>query len=166
MSKNQFCPLDDLPNEEELKKIVPNMTFKKITNNELPSQIKNNGLVKECNSFIAAASGSLNGTLYSFIGIRPDKGNVIDEHPFVFYYDHNDASNNFGGIINHGNWSERTIPMEQKQIDAMTASGITANFTYKTVPFGSTGSLMDLKKNGILDGISTQFDILMKNNPK
>jgi hypothetical protein len=165
MAKNNYTPLKVIPNENDLKMIVSNFEYKKIENSELPEVIFQNGLVEKCNSFIAAASGSTDGMLYSFTGIRPDKGNVVDEHPFVFYYDNNDPSKNFGGVIHHGDWENRTYPLENWQIEALESSGITASFTYKSIPPGSSGSLDLLRSNGILEGISTQFEILFKNNP-
>lgn len=166
MAKNQFSPLDELPDESDLKKMVGNFEYKKIENHELPGPIASNGLVDKCNSFVMAASGSTAGMLYTFVGLRPDKGNVIDEHPFVLYYDYNDPSKNFGGIIHHGDWPERTKQLEPWQVAALSASGMTASFTYKSIPPGSSGSLDDLRANGVLDGISEQFNILFKNKPE
>ena len=48
----------------------------------------------------------------------------------------------------------------------MIASGLTASFSYKGIPLGATGSLGDLNTNGLLEGISEQFDILFKNKDK
>ena len=48
----------------------------------------------------------------------------------------------------------------------MSASGLTAEFAYKSIPPGSSGSLENLRDNGILDGLSIQFDILLKNRPE
>jgi len=163
MPRNIFSPLDELPDENDLKKFVANFEFKKIGNHELPEPIKSNGLISKCNGFILCASGNTNGMLYSFVGIRPDKGNVIDEHPIVLYYDYQNPSNNFGGFIHHGDWDGRTVPMEQRQIDAIDASGLTADFTYKSIPTNGFGSLYDLSTNGMLKGISKQFEILFKN---
>lgn len=167
MSKepNQFSLLDSIPMEVQLKKMVDNFSYRRIELDELPEPIKSNGLVSRCNSFILAKSGSTEGTCYSFVGIRPDKGD-IDEHPFVLYYDHVEPSKSFGGIIHHGNWNERTIPMEPWQIAAISASGLTANFTYKSIPSFGSGSLDDLRLNGVLQGISEQFSILFKNKPR
>jgi hypothetical protein len=165
MSKKLFTPLNNLPNIKDLENMISNFEYKKVEINQLPEPIKNNGLVTKCNSFILCASGTTNGMLYSFVGIRPDKGDVIDEHPFVFYYDIN-PSNNFGGIIHHGDWDGRTTSMEQWQIDALDASGLTASFTYKTIPPLSSGSLDDLRNNGMIKGLSKQFEILFKNKPK
>ncbi len=162
MGKNQYTPLDNLPDENDLKKMISNFEYKRINTNELPSPIDENGLVKKCNSFILAASGSTSGMLYSFVGIRPDKGNVADEHPFVFYYDYIDTTKNFGGIIHHGDWKDRTTPLDSTQIAAMSASGLTASFTYKTIPTTGSGSLDDLRQNGMLEGLSDQFEILFK----
>jgi hypothetical protein len=166
MLKNKFSPLNVLPNEEDLKKIVSNFEYKKIGTHELPDPIINNGLVSNCNSFIMCASGSTAGMLYSLVGIRPDKGDVIDEHPFVFYYDYYDSSNNFGGIIHHGDWEGRTVPLERWQKQALDASGLTASFSYKSIPSGGSGSLEDLRSNGMLNGLSKQFETLFKNKPK
>jgi len=162
MAKNQYTSLDKLPDENDLKKMISNFEYKRINTNELPSPIGNNGLVGKCNSFILAASGSTEGMLYSFVGIRPDKGDMADEHPFVFYYDYNDSTKNFGGIIHHGDWKDRTTLLDNTQIAAMIASGLTASFTYKTIPTASSGSLDDLRQNGMLEGLSDQFEILFK----
>lgn len=166
MAKNQFSPLDELPDESDLKKMVDNFEYTKIENYQLPGPIASNGLVDKCNSFVMAASGSTAVMLYTFVGLRPDKGNVINEHPFVLYYDYNDSSKNFGVIIHHGDWPERTKQLEPWQVAAMDASGLTASFTYKSIPPGSSGSLDDLRANGVLDGISEQFNILFNNKPK
>ena len=165
MENNIFSPLEDLPKEEELKQMISNLQYKKIENRQLPEPIINNGLVSKCNSFLLAASGSTSGMLYSFVGIRPDKGGVVDEHPFLFYYDYNDPTRNFGGIIHHGGWNERTYPLEPWQLSAISASGLTASFTYKSIPPGSSGSLEELRDNGMLEGLSEQFSVLLKNKP-
>lgn len=161
---NEFSPLSSLPNEDELKNLISNLQYKRLDVHELPTVIASNGLVSKFNSSIIAASGSTEGMLYSIVGIRPDK-NDIDEHPFVFYYDHSDSSKNFGGIIHHGDWHERTVPMEPDQIAAMSASGLTASFTYKQIPPNSSGSLNELFNNGMISGYTKQFEILMKNKP-
>lgn len=44
----------------------------------------------------------------------------------------------------------------------MVASGLTASFTYKTIPTEGSGSLDELRQNGMLDGLSDQFEILLK----
>ena len=128
-------------------------------------KIADGKLVEVKSSGSLSISGSTAGMLYTFVGLRLDKGNVIDEHPFVLYYDYNDPSKNFGGIIHHGDWQERTKQLEPWQVAALGASGMTASFTYKSIPPGSSGSLDDLRANGVLDGISEQFNILFKNKP-
>ena len=163
MIKNHFSPLKDLPDEDKLKKLVSNLEYKRIETSQLPEPLNNNGLAGKCNSFVAAASGTDECMLYSFVGIRPDKGKVFDEHPIVLCYNQKDASKNFGGVIHHGDWPDRTIPLEKWQIDAMAASGVTASFEYKSIPPGSSGSLVDLRTNGMLNGLSKQFEILIKN---
>lgn len=148
MAKNQFSPQQDLPDENELKKLITNFNYRRLEIADLPPEIAKNGLTTKCNSFI-----------------RPD-GNDIDENPFVYYYDYTDAEKNFGGIIHHGDWQLRTVPMSTEQMNAMVASGLTASFTYKGIPTGASGSLNDLKSNGMLDGFSDQFEILFRNKDK
>jgi hypothetical protein len=165
MAKNQFSPLNKLPDENDLKKLVGNFEYRRLDVHELPEPIASNGLTKKCNSFIMGASGSTAGMLYTVNGLRPD-GKDMDQNPFVFYYDYTDPARNFGGIIHHGDWPDRTVPLEQHQIDAMIASGLTASFTYLSIPPGSSGSLGTLNENGMLSGISEQFNILFKNKPE
>lgn len=166
MGKNQFAKLDIIPNRDELTKLVGDLQYAKLNVDELPIVIIENGLTKKFNSAILTASGSTSGICISCVGLRLDKGNtVIDEHPFVFYYDNEDKNKCFGGIIHHGNWNERTNVLEKWQIDAITASGLTANFTYKGIPTGTSGSLSDLYSNKMLSGITKQFEVLLANDP-
>lgn len=55
MPKNQYTPLSELPDENDLKKMISNFEYKRIETNQLPNPIINNGLVNKCNSFILAA---------------------------------------------------------------------------------------------------------------
>lgn len=157
---NKFSPISNLPNRSELESIVDNLEYKRIDVSELPEEIKGNGLTDKFNSVIIAASGSTDSMVYSVIGLRPD-GDDIDEHPFVFYYDNNNPSSNFGGIIHHGNWPGRTFELSENQKTALNLSGLTASFTYKDIPTNSSGSLYDLQKKGMLEGITSQFKILL-----
>lgn len=161
--KNRFNKLTEIPDKEEFERLVDGLSYVKLGVEQLPEIIKDNGLTNKFNSVILCSSGSTESTVYTAIGIRPDKGNVIDEHPFVFHYDKNDPSKNFGGIIHHGDWPDRTTPLNQTEINALSASGITANFSYKNIPPGTSGSLYDLNENNMLEGVSKQFSILLRN---
>jgi len=152
MKKNKFTRIPNIPSREKLQNLVPNLTYKKLTVDELPVEIKSNGLISKFNSVIAAASGSTAGDMvFIFNGIRIDH-NKIDEHPFVIYFDETDNTKDFGGIIDHGDWPDRTTFLEPWQETAISASGITASFSYKGIPPGTSGSLYDLEDNGMLEG--------------
>lgn len=163
---NKYYPLDKLPKREELEKLVPDLHYVKLKVSDLPSEIQNNDLTKKFNSVILAASGSNQGLCVSCIGIRLDKDkktgkDVIDEHPFLFYFDNSDQNKNFGGIIDHGNWPGRTTNLEQWQINAISASGLTAEFSYKGIPPSGSGTLQSLSANTLLSGITDQFRIFL-----
>lgn len=161
---NTFHPFENLPKKEDLDNLVNNFEYVKLSAINAPSEILNSGLSKKMNSYILASSGTTSGTCYSFIGLRPDKGNsVIDEHPFLFYYDHNNPAKNFGGILDHGNWPDRTIDLEPWQMDCINLSGLTYEFNYKGIPPDTSGTLEDLDKKGMLVGLSEQFKILLNN---
>jgi len=163
MTKNKFTRLPRIPPRQQLENLVPNLTYKKLTVDELPDEIKSNGLTTKFNSVIAAASGSTTGAMvFVFTGIRID-GNEIDEHPFVIHFDASDETKDFGGIIHHGDWPGRTTSLEPWQETAISASGITADFAYKGIPHRTSGSLYDLHDNGMLEGFKKQADILFKN---
>ncbi len=163
MKKNKFTRIPIIPARTTLENLVPNLTYKKLKVDELPVEIKSNGLTNKFNSVIAAASGSTGGTMvFAFNGIRIDH-DQIDEHPFVIYLDSNDPTKNFGGIIDHGDWPDRTTFLEPWQESAISASGITADFAYKGIPPGTSGSLYDLDNNGLLYGFKKQASILFKN---
>lgn len=164
--KNRFIPIPNFPARIALETLVPNLTYRKLTVDQLPDEIKSNGLVTKFNSVVAAASGSLSGSIVFVLnGIRPDHGE-IDEHPFVFHYGSSGSIEDFAGIIEHGNWSDRTTSLEPWQESAMSASGITADFTYKGIPPGASGSLFELESNGMLEGFNSQVKTLLKNKPK
>ena len=164
MSKNKFSPLPVLPAESDLGKIVCLFEYKRVYRSELPTPLNTHPLTEKCNSFLLASSGTTQTeVVYTVIGIRPDKGDVIDEHPFVFYYNRKDPAKNFGGIIHHGDWPGRTVSMETWQTEALARSGLTAEFTYKSIPPDGFGSLYDLHENGMLEGITKQFEMIFKN---
>jgi len=163
MKKNKFTRIPIIPPRSIMENLVPNLTYKKLTVDELPDEIKSNGLTNKFNSVIAAASGSTGGAIvFTINGIRIDH-DKIDEHPFVMYFDADDPTKNFGGIIDHGDWPDRTTFLESWQETAISASGITANFAYKGIPHWTSGSLYDLDDNGMLEGFKKQAAILFKN---
>lgn len=165
MSKKKYSPLNNLPQREVFEKLVGNLEYKRIETTELPSEIQNNELIKKWNSCILAASGSTETMCYTIVGLRPDENNtVIDEHPIVVGYDNLNPSHNFGGIINHGKWKGRTLELEQYQIDLLNTCGLHSGFTYKGIPPKTSGSLYELNENGMLEGVTKQFNILLKNN--
>jgi hypothetical protein len=53
--------------------------------------------------------------------------------------------------------------METWQTEALARSGLTAEFTYKSIPPDGFGSLYDLCENGMLEGITKQFEVLFRN---
>ncbi len=165
MSKNQYSPLREIPSREIMESLVSNLEYKRLGLEQLPEVLKENGLVNKFNSFIAAASGSNETLCYTLVGLRPDEKNTkIDEHPIVIGYNINHPSQSFGGIIDHGGWSGRTSELSTIQTELLNNSGITSEFTFKEIPLNTSGSLYELHKNGMLEGVSKQFDLLLKKN--
>lgn len=162
MAKNHFSLLPVLPDESKLIQLVSLFEYRRVSGVELPTPLNEHPLTQKCNSFVLSASGHTHEIVYSIVGIRPDKGDVIDEHPYVLYYNRCEPSKNFGGIIHHGSWPGRTVVMETWQMEALAQSGLTAEFTYKSIPPDGMGSLYDLYENGMLAGITKQFEILYK----
>ncbi|MCW5518500.1 hypothetical protein J1N09_01525 [Aureitalea sp. L0-47] len=159
---NNFYRLPELPEKSNLDSLVDNLQYKRLSISELPVEIRSNGLTDKFNSVILAKSASTEVEVYTFVGIRPDK-NQIDEHPFLYCYDKDHGENGFGGIIHHGHWDGRTTELSPEQEHALSSSGLTANFTYKGIPSNSSGSLSDLEEKGMLEGITEQFRILLRN---
>lgn len=159
--------LDLYPSSGSLANIVEDYTYKCLTPDNLPHEISNNGLCKKFNSVILAASGSSSGICYAVVGIRPDKNNtVIDEHPFLYYYDHQDTSKNFAIIVHHGNWDKRTFDLTSEQTDLLNKCGLTADITFKNIPQQNSGSLFSLYQSGSLVGMSSIFEILIEEKEK
>jgi len=165
MSKNQYSPLTEIPRREIMEALVGNLEYKRLGIEELPEVIKQNGLVNKFNSFIAASSGSNETVCYTLVGLRPDEKNTkIDEHPIVIGYNINHPSQSFGGIIDHGGWSGRISALSTTQTDLLNYCGITSDFTFKGIPLNTSGSLHELHNNGMLEGVSKQFDLLLRKN--
>jgi len=163
---NKFTLLEKNPPINAWLKLGNNLEYNRVPVSDLPEEVRENGLTTKFNSAIVAISGSTEHTVVSVIGLRPDKGNVIDEHSMVYYYDNVNSINNFGGIIHHGNWQGRTTTMTDQQVAAIEASGLTAAFTYKEIPLPGSGSLQNLDEKGMLTGLSKQFKILIENKKK
>jgi hypothetical protein len=162
---NQVSYMENRPDRKQLEDLVPNMQFRRMLVSELPEEIKSNELTKKFDSAIVAASGSPAHTAYWVMGIRPDN-NEIDEHPFVYHFQNDDLTADFGAIIHHGDWIGRTTQMTPEQLECLDLSGTTASFSYKGIPPGGTGSLDELRQSGLLTGLSSQWSILLEEMEK
>jgi len=169
MAQDQYSELDPnkMPTESELSKLVSNMTWARVNDlSILPPSVLENKLSNKFNSVLLTASGNDQYMCYSITGLRPDENNtVIDEHPFVLLYDKATPSANAWGIIHHGGWEDRTFGIPQYVTDKMLECGLTADFTYKGIPNGTTGELASLTANGMFQGFVHQQNIMWQNNP-
>ncbi len=158
-NKNKFIDFKSQFDAVQWNNYIPLNTYGLKQINELPDFIQQNGLTKNFNSALVVASGSTAYNFYGVIGYRPDEGNtVIDEHAFVYLRD-NDTNEILGGILHHADYEGRTSPIPQNIQDALTVSGVTASISFSRMPDIVAGSLDDLLKQGILSGVSANFNI-------
>lgn len=158
-NKNKFSEYKSEFDAVQWDNYIPLNTYGHKQINELPDFIQQNGLTKGFNSALVVASGSTAYDFYGVIGYRPDEGNtVIDEHAFVYLKD-NGTNEILGGILHHADYEGRTSPIPQNIQDALTVSGVTASISFSRMPSEVTGTLDDLLNQGILSGVSANFNI-------
>lgn len=159
--------LNSYPSSGSFERLVDNYMFKCIDTADLPTEITQNKLCQKFNSVLMAASGSDEGISYAVVGFRPDNNNTeMDEHPYLFYYDHQDSLKNFALQVDHGDWSNRTVSLEPWQTEKLRRCGITTDIVFKNIKRNTSGSLFDLYGSGSLVGISDMFSILDKEKHK
>ena len=160
--KNFFTEFESDFDAEKWRDYIPTNTYQFKQVNELPDFIQNNGLSKKFNSALVVASGSTSYDFYGVIGYRPDENNtVMDEHAFVYLKDNN-TNEVIGGILHHADYSGRSTPIPVNIQNALIASGVTASISFSRMPNQISGSLDDLVNQGILTGVSENFNITYK----
>lgn len=158
-NKNKFSDFKSEFDAVEWDNYIPLNTYEHKQVNELPDFIQQNGLAKSFNSALVVASGSTAYDFYGVIGYRPDEGNtVMDEHAFVYLRD-KATDEIFGGILHHGNYDGRTTPIPLNIQQALNSSGVSASISFSRMPTQISGSLDDLLNQGILSGVSANFNI-------
>ena len=138
----------------------PELTYKIVDVKMLPDWLPS-GLIKKFNCAVIASSGNTSICVGIIMGYRIYK-DEIDEHPFVVAFDKKNLKE-YSGIINHGNWFPgRTtgIPVEMKRLIAL--SGLAVNFRFERKPEFPSGTLDDLKSQGILNGYEKTISIIEK----
>ena len=138
----------------------PELTYKVVGVDELPDWLPS-GLTSKFNSAVIASSGNSETYVGIIMGYRIDH-NEIDEHPFVVAFDKN-TKTEYSGLIGHGNWNPgRTtdIPDEMKRL--ISVSGLTVDFKFERKPEFVSGTLEDLKNQGILNGYEASVSIIEK----
>lgn len=161
-NKNKFSEFKSEFDAVEWNNYIPLNSYEHKQVNELPDFIKNNGLTNNFNSALIVASGSTDYNFYGVIGYRPDENNtVIDEHAFV-YLVHKPTNNVIGGILHHADYEGRTSTIPIDIQEALTISGVTASISSPRMPKQISGSLDDLLDDGILSGVSANFNISFK----
>lgn len=135
------------------------MTYKVVDQTQFPDWLPSS-LTNKFNSAVMAASGNSVTYVAIFMGFRIDH-NQIDEHPFVVAFGKDNGSE-FSGLIEHGNWDGRstTIPPEMERL--ISASGFSTHISFGRKPEVSTGTLEDLKSQGILNGYEQAVNIIEK----
>ena len=155
--RNQFS---EWPNKWELENwqnYIPNMSFKVVKPNELPDFFLQNPITTKFNSAIVTCSGSTEAIYFGIQGLRPDNNNtVIDEDLYAVVFNKTSGVSH-GGFLHHGDYPGRTTPIPPEITDLLIASGSTTDISINKIPDNSTGSLIDLKKDGLLTGTSKIF---------
>jgi hypothetical protein len=157
--KNFFTDFKSEFDAKQWEQYIPLNTFEHKQTNQLPEFIQRNGVSQKFNSALVVASGSSDYDFYGVIGYRPDENNtVIDEHAFVYLRDKK-TDEIFGGILHHADYPGLTTPIPSHLQMALSSSGVTASISIKRMPNHPSGSLDDLLSQGILSGVSANFNI-------
>lgn len=160
--------IDIMPDSASLASLVENMCYRCLSIDKIPKEICSNfKITSKWNSALIISSGSQDGMCYALVGYRPDKnGTVIDEDPYIFYFDNNDPTANFGVQIHHGNWKGRTIGLSAEQISHLNGCGQTANLQIKFIPQNTSGSLAYLYQSGSYVGVTEMYGIMFAEKSK
>ncbi|MBI3520515.1 MAG: hypothetical protein HY062_14350 [Bacteroidetes bacterium] len=157
--KNNFIDFKSDYDSTDWNNYIPLNTYQFKQVHELPDFIQQNGLSKKFNSALVVASASTSYDFYGVIGYRPDEKNkVIDEHAFVYIRDKG-TDEIFGGILHHGDYEGRTTAIPEHIKNALDASGVTASISFSRMPSSNNGDLDKLMEDGILSGVSANFNI-------
>ncbi|MBU0478182.1 hypothetical protein KKC91_06410 [bacterium] len=103
----------------------------------LPSELVNKSI-----KVIVAASGDIHNAVYMVNCLRVDqKDFAIDQQPLIIAYSDRNLT---AGIIQHGDWSGRTIYPPPSFFNAITSSGIMQYYPYVGIPNKSQGAFDEL----------------------
>jgi len=133
-------------NIQALSGICPPGEFRTLKGQEIPTGILPTSLSNKFDSVFVMASGTPNGNVvYMLNGNRVDqpKGE-IDQQPFGIVLK-GDGKISSGVLIQHGDWSERTIKPPAAFWDQVNDSGIGNYYPISIMPNSNSGRLEDLK---------------------
>ncbi|MCC6463120.1 MAG: hypothetical protein IT260_21810 [Saprospiraceae bacterium] len=155
--KTFFSPIPSEYTSEQWGKFIPLNSYDVKQVNQLPEFIQKVGVVQKFNSALTVSSGSADKNFYGIIGYRPDKSNtVIDEHAFVFIEDKKTGQIE-GGIIHHAAYEGRTTNLSPEMTQNLNLFGVTTKISILRLPTSFSGSLDDLRKENIMDGVTANF---------
>jgi hypothetical protein len=141
---NQFSGLNVVSSLSAFEKLCPVNEYRILSSGEYPADLPTN-VSQKFNQAVMVASGSSSSVVYMINGIRVDKDD-LDEEPMIVAFDR-DTGKGFGGIIHHGNWDGRTMPMPEEMRVHVSSSGIQSYFPLDHIPPSRSGSLSELMRS-------------------
>lgn len=155
--KKYFSRISNEYTSGQWEAFVPLNSYEVKQVDQLPEFIQKIGVVHKFNTALTVSSGSAGKNFYGIIGYRPDKNNtVIDEHAFVFIEDKKTGQIE-GGIIHHAAYEGRTTNLSPEMTQNLNQFGVTAEISMLRLPTSFSGSLDDLRKENIMDGVTANF---------
>jgi len=142
---------------EVWQEICPEFTYSVVDSQYFPDWLPTN-FAEKLNSGVYAASGNTETYVAIFMGFRIDN-DEIDEHPYVVAFDKQTGSG-YGGFIHNGDWKGRTTRIPEDMERLMNSSGIGVYFNFERKPTSRSGSLIELKRLGILNGYETSVSVV------
>ena len=132
---------------------------------ELSSLIPTKLLAKVSKCLIAHTSSADGKIVFIIQMYRHDEGNtVFDEHQYVSLYD--TCSNaHFEGYLDHANYSTRRIPVSFVS-GSFSVGNATINQIFPYNPPPTSGSLEELSKIGLRDGIDYSYNFAYSESVK
>ena len=145
MSKKQYDYFDvSKEKKADWEKICPVDEYRVLSGSQITTLLPEK-LTNQYDSVIVVASGSNDGTAYYMMnGNRVDfKDQAIDQMPFALAFI-GDEPVISGSLVQHGDWTDRTVPMPSDFQSYVQASGIGALYPLHELPQNNSGSIEEL----------------------
>lgn len=143
---------------EQWNKLCPPMTYVVLSEVEA----RNHGIIptnlKNLNCVIVGASGSLDEGIMYFANYMRVDHSEIDQDPYIEYYESGSVEPTIYGTFHHANFQGRTETLSQLDIQKISTSGSSTDIQFTAKPDDKSGSLIDLRNQGKIEGFDYAYN--------